>query len=298
VEGADATSEFLVTGRTQLDLSASSGPMSAKFRLRWNENSQGTGPNTMRDQVTWKATDTVAVTLAPSHFGFAGAGVNSTVDILDGPGFGAPAVDGQFDQYSVPVFKVDVGLGGMSVGAGIVTQCGRLCNGDELDAGDQTVVVHLKGSAGSIAYNAAFATGSGTASATADDNGDQAYVDESVSGSGLQLGLTFDGGSFSVGFDYGSQTVGGIGSGDDTVGTFIGLGAKFGDAGVNYTTQSSDNGTVVSTETDIMGAYKLGTMGESGYHGVEVRLHNETDDSDSPTEPSYTGVGYGMRVSF
>jgi hypothetical protein len=300
VEDEDATSELATDARTELNLNASDGEFSSRFRIRFEDNVQAESPGTMRQQVTWKASDTVAVTIAGSHFGFAGAGVNTNFTPFRGK-VGDLAVDGQFDQYSVPAAKVDIGLGGLNVGVGIVTQCGRLCGGDSLDAGDQTVVAHVSGSAGSISYNFAFGTGSGTAQGDVDeDTGEAAYVDESVGGTGMQLGLTFDGGAFSVGFDYGSQTVGGIGDADDRVKGFTGLGVKFGDIGVVYhgTTDDAAGAGDGITGTEIGAVYSW-KVGEKSLMGVDFRSLSESDGrGDETVDSSDTWIALGMRLNF
>jgi hypothetical protein len=295
---ADATSELATDARTELNLTASDGELSSRFRLRWEDANAVSG--TMRHQVTWKATDTVAVTLAGSHFGFAGAGVNTNYTPFRGP-VGDLAVDGQFDQYSVPAAKVDFALGGLNAGVGIVTQCGRLCaSNDSLDAGDQTIVAHVSGAAGAIKYNFAFGTGSGTAQIDSDGDGVVDLADESVSGTGMQLGLSFDGGSFTAGFDYGSQTIAGVDGGDDTAKTFIGLGAKFGAIGVVYHGTTDDAAGVGDgiTQTEIGAVYSW-KVGEKSLMGAELRSLSKSDGrADEAVDSSDTWIAFATRVNF
>jgi hypothetical protein len=313
----DADSRLEALGRTELNVGFSDGALSGKFRLRFeNANANGVtletdddgnvtdvttaaAPSTMRHQVTWKATDTVAVTVAPSHFGFAGAGTNANADYFRA-NTAADAVDGQFAQYSVPVFAVDVNLGGLNVGFGIVAVCGSrtgsvgsnggLCqSGGNLKSDDQTIVLHVSGRAGTVKYNGAYASGSGT---TNDD------AEESVSGSALQAGAKVDLGGMAVGFDYGSATAAGIGDGDDITESFLGLAFFLSDSlGVDYHSKSADNGTVVQTRTEIDAHYKI-KGGEKSYYGVEFRNRTDGSDADGAVDKTDQLIAFGIRVNF
>lgn len=296
VEGEDATNQLNAYGRTQVVLAGSDGPLSGRTLLRFHHASTTTA--TMRHQVTWNTTDTLSLTIAPSHFGFAGAGVNTNPIYFVPPPIGNRAVDGTFNQYSVPVFKADMNLGGLAVGAGIVTVCNN-CQGDVKDDDDQTIVLHAKGSAGAITYNAAFATGSATASATPDETtGEQAYVDESVSSSALQAGLTFDGGPWSIGFDFSNRTDTPPGEGDDTVYGFLGLGFNLGDSlGVAYHSETTTVGDADAvTRTNIDAVYKI-MAGERSYYGVQF-ITDGTDNPNTEVTSSNTWIGFAMRVNY
>lgn len=309
-DGTDSTSSLEAPGEIRIQGKATDGDLTGQWMLRLRNNNL-TGFNTTRYQVSWKASDTVAVTVAPSHFGFAGAGVNANADYFRAT-VGANAADGAFPQYSVPVFKVDAALGGLNVGAGIITTCGTagkgwgkgLCQGDSLDDDDQTMALYVSGSAGSISYNAAFATASGTAQGEVDeDTGVAAYTDESASGSALQAGLTFDLGGMKLGADYASQTAAGIADGEDITSSFLGLAFFMGSSlGVDFHSMSTDfGGDDPATATEIDAHYKI-KAGEKSYYGVEFR--NSTTNAGTavggtaPDDNTAQYIGFGLRVNY
>jgi hypothetical protein len=256
---------------------------------------------TYRMEVSWAISDTMKLTVAPSYFGFAGLGTNSNADYFRFNAAGANAVDNMIPEYSVQVIALDMNLGGLNLGFGIVGLCadanytaggtsGGLCQqgASGLKTDDQTIVVHVKGSAGSIAYNGGFGTGSGTDIAS----------DESVAGTALQAGLTFDGGGWKVGFDYGSKTLAGIGDGDDIVNSFIGLAFFLGSSlGVDYHSRSVDNGTDTATDVDLDAHWKM-LVGEKSYIGVEFRNNTTNSGAEGASDATRQFIGFGARVNY
>jgi hypothetical protein len=294
-DGTDSTSFLTAPGEIRVQGKKADGPLTGQFMLRMR-NSDLKQFNTIRMQVGWAATDSVTVTVAPSHFGFAGAGVNANADYFRA-NVGGNAADGAFPQYSVPVLGVNVGLGGMAVGFGIVAECGDLCfEKANLADDDQTIVLHLKGSAGTIAYNFAFATGSGTATDSSDA---AAFEDVSVGGSALQGGVTVDLGGMKLGFDYASRTTAAAedaGHADDSVWSFLGLAFFLGsDLGVDFHSFSTTVGDAdPDATTEIDAHYKI-KAGDSSYYGVEFRNQSQTDGT---TDTSAQYIGLGMRVNY
>jgi hypothetical protein len=294
-DGTDSTSFLTAPGELRVQGKKADGPLTGQFMLRMR-NGDLKQFNTMRWQVSWAATDTVSVTVAPSHFGFAGAGVNANADYFRA-NVGANAADGAFSEYSVPVLGVDIGLGGMNLGFGIVTECGNLCfSKTKLADDDQTIVAHLKGDAGTVAYNVAFATGSGTAT---DASATTPYADVSVAGTALQGGVTVDLGGMKLGFDYATRTTAAAedaGHADDEVWSFLGLAFFLGsDLGVDFHSFSTTVGDAdPDATTEIDAHYKI-KAGDSSYYGVEFRNQSQTDGT---TDTSAQYIGLGMRVNY
>ncbi|MDH5751620.1 MAG: hypothetical protein OEZ59_04315, partial [Deltaproteobacteria bacterium] len=130
--------------------------------------------------------------------------------------------------------------GPANVEVGLFAGC-ETCAGDK-KADAQSIVLGVAGAAGAVKFNLGIYNGSATASCTDTHNGlgggpdgfcenawgentlTPAYADEAVTDSNMMLGVGFDGGSFNVGFDYASNTVGAMGTGDPTTTTHIKLG--------------------------------------------------------------------------
>ena len=279
-------------GEAAINFAATKGAFSAQVELGVADD-PGQALDTAEHEMVWAISDAMSLTLTGYGFGIASVGGN--ISVINAPGGQVGDMEANLDVSDLGLANFEYKMGDLTVGLGLVDACVPACgygvdgDGNEItgDTAAQTMVVHARGSAGAMGYNAYVTSASATVGGA-----------DSATGSGLGVGVTFDGGSFTAALDYMSSTVGcitGLGCSDDVVFTAMGVAVTAAGAGLHYYSDSVAAGSVTGdavTNIDLVYTFPVG----DATVGPEYRMVTTTPPEGDATTDSF--VVFGMSIGF